>query len=113
MVMQGDRIHAGAECVATASNMRQRVATTRGSIGYEGLGFLDQTVKPIAINGVVADRTTVARNQYPLVRPLCLVTDGYPVMGSPLHAFVRVHLTPPGEEIIRRLGFVPTTSYEQ
>jgi hypothetical protein len=40
-----------------------------------------------------------------------MFTDGYPELGSPAHAFVTLHLSQRGQEIIRTIGFVPLTKY--
>lgn len=111
LVMAGQRIAADAEYVGSNGQMRQRVQSTPAAIGYLGLGFVDRTVKPLSIGGIKPDRTTVATGSYPIARPLFMFTNGYPPLGSHLHAFVTLHLTPRGQEIIESIGFVPVTAY--
>jgi len=91
--------------------MHARVSTTAGAVGYVGLGFVDGKVRALKIDGVMPTRRTVASGQYPISRPLFLFTNGYPKLGSLLHAFVTFHLSEKGQEIIEAKGFVPITNY--
>ena len=40
-----------------------------------------------------------------------MFTNGYPKLGSTVHAFVTFHLTERGQMIIEDKGFVPVTEY--
>ena len=111
MVMQSERIAADAEYVGSNGAVRQSVQTTPAAIGYAGLGFVDDTVKALEINGIYPDRATVSSGRYPIARPLFMFTNGYPKLGSHLHAFVTLHLTEQGQEIVEDIGFVPVTNY--
>ncbi|HLA84102.1 MAG TPA: phosphate ABC transporter substrate-binding protein [Thermoguttaceae bacterium] len=110
-VMKGTRVAGDAETVASNGAMRTRVQNTPAAIGYIGLGFVDRTVKPLKMNGILPNRQTVATGTYPIARPLFLFTNGYPAPGSALHAFVTIHLSEKGQEIVEDRGFVPVTDY--
>lgn len=112
MVMKKEKIAAGTEYVGSNGAVRARVQSTPAAIGYVGLGFVDSTVKPLRMNNILPDPNTVASGRYPVARPLYMFTNGYPAMGSHLHAFVTLHLTPKGQEIIESIGFVPVTQYK-
>ena len=111
LVMHKAKIAPGVEYVGSNGAMRQRVQSTTSAIGYVGLGFVDETVKGLEIDGVEPTKLTVATGVYPIARPLFMFTNGYPKLGSPLHAFVTLHLTPEGQEIISEIGYVPVTRY--
>lgn len=111
LVMSKQKIAPQCEYVGSNGQARQRVQSTPGAIAYVGLGFVDRTVKPVTVNGITATRATVASGVYPIARPLYMFTNGYPKLGSPVHAFVTMHLTPKGQEIIESIGFVPLTQY--
>jgi len=111
LVMQKERIAEDTEYVGSNGAVRQRVQSTPAAIGYAGLGFVDRTVKALEINGIYPDRQTVSSGRYPIARPLYMFTNGYPKLGSHLHAFVTLHLTEQGQEIVESIGFVPVTSY--
>jgi len=111
IVMKGEKITADAEYVGSNGAVRQRVQSTPAAIGYAGLGFVDRTVKALTINGIAPDQKTVSSGKYPIARPLFMFTNGYPKLGSHLHAFVTLHLSHEGQEIVESIGFVPVTSY--
>jgi len=111
LVMKGHKMGKGIEYVSSNPQAHARVRTTDGAIGYVGLGFVDRNVKALKVDGVMPTRKTIATGQYPLSRPLFMFTNGYPKLGSIVHAFVTFHLTERGQEIIEAKGFVPLTDY--
>jgi phosphate transport system substrate-binding protein len=111
MVMHKERIAADAEYVGSNGAVRQRVQSTPTAVGYVGLGFVDKTVKALAVNNIYPTKDAVASGTYPIARPLFMFTNGYPKLGTDLHAFVTLHLSKKGQEIIESIGFVPVTSY--
>ncbi len=111
LVMKKAKIAGSTEYVGSNGAVRQRVQSTRAAIGYAGLGFVDRTVKALEINGIFPDHDTVSSGRYPIARPLFMFTNGYPKLGTPLHAFVTLYLSRKGQEIIESIGFIPVTSY--
>jgi len=111
LVMKKEKIAGNAEVLGSNGAVRSRVQSTPTAIGYVGLGFVDKTVKPLKVDGVMPTMRTIAKGTYPIARPLFMATNGYPKMGSPLYQFVTIHLTKKGQEIVKRIGFVPVTEY--
>lgn len=111
LVMKKQKIGKGCEYVGSNGAVRGRVQSTPAAIGYAGLGFVDRSVTALKVNGVYPSRKTVSSGKYPIARPLFMFTNGYPKMGSHLYRFVTIHLTKKGQEIIKRIGFVPVTEY--
>ena len=111
LVMRGEKVASGAEYVGSNGQMRQRVQSTAGAMGYVGIGFLDRAVKSLKVDNMAPDMGEIATGHYPIARPLFMFTNGYPRLGTALHAFVTLHLTPKGQEIIESIGFVPVTRY--
>jgi len=58
--------------------VRTAVSTTPDSIGFLSFGYLDESVKALAIDGVEATEANAASGEYPVVRPLNMLTDGEP-----------------------------------
>jgi phosphate transport system substrate-binding protein len=112
LVMQKEKIAGSTEYVGSNGAVRQRVQSTPGAVGYVGLGFVDRTVKALSVDNVYPDPDSVTAGRYPVARPLYLFTNGYPTLGGHLHAFVTLHLSRKGQEIIESLGFVPVTHYK-
>lgn len=112
LVMSKAKIVKTAEYVGSNGAVRERVQSTPLAIGYAGLGFVDRTVKAVTVNNIPATEATVTSGVYPIARPLFMVTNGYPKLGTPVHQFVTIHLSKEGQEIIKQIGFVPVTSYK-
>lgn len=113
MALHQEKMAGGAEYVGATGAVRQRVQTTEGAIGYIGLGFVDATVKALPVDGVAPTVETVTTGRYPISRPLFLFTNGYPKLGSHVHALVSLYLSPKGQELVNAIGFVPVTAYQK
>jgi phosphate transport system substrate-binding protein len=111
LVMQKQEMAANVEYVNSNPQAHARVKTTRGAIGYVGLGFVDSNVRALRIDGIMPSRNTIASGTYPVTRPLYMFTNGYPKLGSMVHKFCTFYLTEKGQELIEAKGFVPLTSY--
>lgn len=111
VVMRGEDISGDTEYVGSNGAIRSRVQSTRGAIGYIGLGFVDRTVKAVNVDGVEPNAQSTASGRYPIARPLYLFTNGYPELGSALHRFMTIHFTEVGHSLIEGVGFVPQTQY--
>lgn len=84
--------------------IKNRVATTPGAIGFVGLGFVDDSVKAILVDGVEPDVKTVRNGTYPIHRPLFMYTNG-PATGA-IKEFIDLPKTAEGKRIISESGFV-------
>ena len=111
LVMDKEKMASGVEYVASNPDMHKHVSTTKAAIGYVGLGFVDEKVKALRIDGVMPSSRTIVSGKYPIARPLFMWTRGFPKLGSLIHAFVTFHLSEEGQEIIEAKGFIPVTNY--
>ncbi|MBN2317870.1 MAG: phosphate ABC transporter substrate-binding protein [Acidobacteria bacterium] len=111
LVMNKEKMASNVEYVNSNPQAHSRVKATAGAIGYVGLGFLDDSVKALEIDGIMPTRSSIAKGVYPVSRPLFLFTNGYPELGSLVHEFCTFYLTEEGQEIIEAKGFVPVTAY--
>jgi phosphate transport system substrate-binding protein len=111
LVMNKQKMAASVEYVGSNGAIRQKVQSTAGAIGYVGLGFADKTVKTLEVDKILPTKATVSSGRYPIARPLFMFTNGYPAMGSHLFAFVTMHMSKKGQEMIEAIGFVPLTEY--
>jgi phosphate transport system substrate-binding protein len=110
-VMKGEKIAKNCEYVGSNGAIRQRVQSTAAAIGYVGVGFLDNTVKALAIDNIQPTTETVKNGSYPIARPLYMVTNDYPKMGSHLYRYINLYLSEKGQAMIEEIGFIPVTSY--
>lgn len=111
LIMNKEKMGDGTEYVNSNPQAHARVKSTEGAIGYVGLGFVDRYVKALKVDGIVPDRSTIAKGLYPVSRPLFLFTNGYPKLGSRIFQFCTFYLTEEGQEIIEAKGFIPLTAY--
>jgi phosphate transport system substrate-binding protein len=110
LVMKKQDMAGGIETVNSNPQAQARVKTTKGAIGYVGLGFVDE-VKTLKIDNVLPTKQTIVNGTYPIARPLYLFTNGYPKLGSPAYKFCTFYLTETGQKIIEEKKFVPLTNY--
>ena len=107
LVLKKAKIVKDAEYVGSNGQARTRVNTTKDAIAYVGLGFVDDTVKPLSVEGILPNAKSITSGKYPIARPLFMFTNGYPKMGGDIFNFVTLHLSGEGREIISDLGYIP------
>ncbi len=109
--MKKEKMAQNVEYVNSNPQAYARAKMTDGVIAYVGLGFVDNAVKALEIDGVKPSRDTISSGKYPISRPLFFFTNGYPKLGSMIFEFCTFYLTEKGQEIIEAKGFVPVTRY--
>lgn len=107
LILRKKAVVKGAEYVGSNGQAKTRVASTKNAIAYVGLGFVDDTVKTLSVDGILPSAKTIVSGKYPIARPLFMFTNGYPKMGSAVYDFVTLHLSEEGREIVKDLGYIP------
>jgi phosphate transport system substrate-binding protein len=103
--LQKGAIRKDADVVPSNGAMKTAVGTDPGAIGYMSVGYVDETVRALALDGVEANVQTVASGQYPIARGLYSTTKGEP---SPLaKAFLDLLFAPEGKAVITAKGYIP------
>ncbi len=100
---KGD-ITTGALFVPSNGAMKTAVANDPHAIGYVSVGHMDESVAPVALDGVTPTLDTVKSGQYPIARGLYSNTKGYPVGLTRL--FIDYLMTPDGQQIAVDKGFI-------
>jgi len=101
---QKSRVTAKAQVAASSGAMLSTVAGNKFSIGYDGIGYVDKTVKSVGVEGVKASVITAMDNSYPLSRYLYMYTDGEPARD--VKDFIDYMLSPDGQKIVSETGFI-------
>ena len=91
--------------VASNGAMKTAVANNPHAIGYISVGHMDETVAPMALEGVIPTLDTVKSGHYPVARGLYSNTKGEPAGLTKL--FIEYLLTPEGQQIAADNGFIP------
>ncbi len=82
------------------------VGMNPNGIGYVGLAYLHaEGIKVLPIGGHTPDEESVRNNKYPYARPTYYYTNGEPT--GETARFIAFTLSPEGQEIVRKVGFVP------
>ena len=110
-VLKNKNYMSGSLSMPATGAVIQSVSQTKGAIGYVGLAYLSDRVKPIAVSYdegkhyVLPTMENGTKRQYPVVRPLYYyynVSDKAKV--SP---FIEYILSPAGQNIIKKGGYIP------
>jgi len=104
-VLEGSSVRDDALKVASNQAVTTTVSSTPFSIGYIGLGYLNDNVKAIKVDGVMPSKATAKSQEFPIVRPLYMYTNGEAQGLAKL--FLDFVFSTEGQEIVDELGFVP------
>ncbi len=105
-VMNKERVYPGTLLQASNGAVCQAVAKNQNAIGYIGLGYVNQDLKPLMVNRIVGSATTTLNGTYPISRPLFMFTPGWP-KGDVLN-FINFVIHPEkGQKYVAESGFVP------
>ncbi len=91
----------------TVSNgaMKSAIANDPFGIGYVSVGHMDESVSPVALDGVVPDIESVRNGTFTVSRGLYSNTKGEP--GGLTKLFIDYLFTPEGQKIAEENGFIP------
>ena len=88
-------------------NIKTTVAMNKHAIGFISFEYIDETISPMAINGVAAKAENVLAGQYELSRPFLFVhKEDVPEAAKQFMEFI---LTPEGQKIVESAGAIPLT----
>ena len=105
-VMLKERVFPGALLQASNGAVAQAVARNKNAIGYVGLGYINDELKAVSVNGVKGTAETTLNGLFPISRPLFMFTNGWPQGDAA--AFISYLLHPQkGQKLVGELGFVP------
>ncbi|MDD5259144.1 MAG: phosphate ABC transporter substrate-binding protein [bacterium] len=103
-VLKGSKVREDAMMLASNQAILTSVSSTPGAIGYIGLGYVTDEVKPLVVNGVTASKETVISGKYPVSRPLYMYTNGAPK--GLAKQFLDYLLSPTGQKLVEEVGFI-------
>lgn len=78
--------------------VKQNIATKTNAIGYVSLGYLDNAIKAIKVDGVEATVANIQANQYAVSRPFLMLTKGEPTPET--KAFLDFIMSAEGQKIV-------------
>lgn len=105
-IMKKERVYPGALLQASNGAVAQAVAKNKNAIGYVGVGYINNDLKPVTVNGVVGSAETTLNGKFPISRPLYMFTNKWPM--DDIAKFINYVLHPEkGQKLVKDAGFVP------
>lgn len=105
LVMKKERIFKGAIVQDSNGTVREIVANDPNAIGYISLGLVNDKVKALKLDGIIATDENIVTKRYNLVRPFLFVTKDNPT--GEVKNFIDFVLSQEGQELIRKEGLIP------
>lgn len=102
------------EMLSKTGDVKTKVSVTKTAIGYISLGSLDNTVKALTINGVVANSENVLNGTYLLKRPFVIVTSNSTTLTAATDDFIKYLKSTQAQTIVKAQKYVEqasTTTY--
>jgi len=96
----------GVVVVTSNGAMSGAVASDRSAIGYLSIGFIDERVMGVALDGVEPTQENAINGKYPVVRKLYMHTQPSPDLLTT--AFIDYVMGPEVAPIIKKHGYIPT-----
>jgi phosphate transport system substrate-binding protein len=95
-----------ADAILQSSNgaLKTAVSSDSKAVGFLSLGYLDSSIKALAINGVAATEANAANVTYPIVRPLYFLTKTEPT--GIVKDFIDFCKGPDGQKIVAEEGYI-------
>ncbi|MCX7842179.1 MAG: phosphate ABC transporter substrate-binding protein [Clostridia bacterium] len=84
--------------------VKAAVASKEDAIGYVSLGYLDNTLKAVKVDGVECSEDTIKAKKYAISRPFLMLTKGE--MKPQVKAFIDYILSGKGQETIKAKHYI-------
>ena len=85
--------------------IKTTVTQAENAIGYISFGYVDSTVKLLAIDDILCSSDNILYGTYPISRNLYFVTRESPA--GLVKSFIDFIISPEGQEVVAQQGFVP------
>ena len=110
-VMKKAKVTPRAQMLASNGALVTAVAKNRYAIAYLGIGYINQSVKPLMVNGIKASIQTAMSREYPMSRELYMYVNGEP--GGAVAKYIAFVKSPAGQKIVAKEGFVPVVEVKK
>ncbi len=103
-ILDKERVRPDAQMQASNGAVAQAVAGNKFAMGYVGIGYLNDNLKPLTVNGVAASPQAAADGSFAVSRALFMFTRGEPT--GVVKDFIDFVKGPEGQKIVVEEGFV-------
>ncbi|MEZ0575220.1 phosphate ABC transporter substrate-binding protein [Halodesulfovibrio aestuarii] len=104
IIMKKARVFPGALLQASSGAVLQAVSKNKNAIAYDGIGYINNTVKALSVDGITGSAATAKDKTYPVARTLQIYTSSAP--SSAASQLVEFILSPKGQDIVEQAGFI-------
>ena len=104
-VMKKERVFPGALLQASNGAIVQAVSNNPNAVGYIGLGYMDNSVKMLSVNGITGSKETTLNKSFPVSRPLYMYTPDQPA--GDVKKFLDYMISKKGQKLVEEEGFIP------
>jgi phosphate transport system substrate-binding protein len=105
-VMKKERVFPGALLQASNGAVVQAVSKNKNAIGYIGVGYINDSVRVLSVNGIKGSEETTLSGLFPISRPLYMFTNKWPEEEISLFINYVVH-PQKGQRLVRKAKYVP------
>ncbi|MGL5312353.1 MAG: phosphate ABC transporter substrate-binding protein [Peptostreptococcaceae bacterium] len=102
---ESEELTADAQISDGSGSIKSAVEGNENAIGYISLGYVDETVKAVAVNGVEASEDTIKDKSYVIQRPFIVVHQEGKISEEGKN-FIDFVLSTEGQDIMVEKGFV-------
>ncbi|MDD2370579.1 MAG: phosphate ABC transporter substrate-binding protein [Firmicutes bacterium] len=85
-------------------SVKQNIALKKNGIGYISVGSVDDSVKSVAVDGVLPTEETIKAGEYLISRPFLLLTKGDPTPEA--QAFIDFILSDEGQKLVKEHNYI-------
>ena len=103
-VLHNDLLKDNSMRLASNNAVATTVNYTNGAIGYVGLGYVNDNLKILSIDGVLPSKDTVHNQEYPLTRKLYMYTTK--TRSEATQDFIDFILSELGQTIVEQQGYI-------
>ncbi len=104
-VMRKTRVFPGALLQASSGAVLQAVSRNPRAISYDGMGYVDTTVKALHVEGVNGTPQNVKGKRFPIARTLQVYISSTP--SDAVNRLIAFILSSEGQAIVQKAGFIP------
>ena len=103
-IMHKARVFPGALLQASSGAVLQAVAKNPKAIAYDGLGYVNDSVHAVSVDGIAGSAESAKNNTYKVARSLQIYTNGAP--SGAAKGLVDFILSSEGQKIVEETGFI-------
>lgn len=99
----------GKEILYAPSNqaIKQEVNKNSNAIGYIGMGYVDDTISSLSVDGIFPSIKNISDNSYPIAREVYWYVPLETEKDNAIQNFVNFAISNEGQKIVKKEGFIP------